>query len=172
MSRQDTTWLPERACYSRSVSRAVAVYWNRDCSLYVAQVRFLLQTVGWSILALDPLGPSTLQYESNRIQIRLEPIRINPATLDFPCSKQIDFVTLFIDIGTWRMRLTRSVRVETMHCAQLLALFHWLQYRFAKRLKRETLQRVQEKEKAKRSRTRRKRYRRYAHTGYSAWIRW
>ena len=45
------------------------------------------------------------------------------------------------------MCLAPSVCVETMDCAQLLSLFYWLQYRFIKRLKRETLQRVREEEK-------------------------
>ena len=58
------------------------------------------------------------------------------------------------------MSLAHTVRVEMMDCAQPLALFYWLQYRFPKRLKRETLQRAREAERAKRSRTRRKRYRR------------
>ena len=37
-----------------------------------------------------------------------------------------------------------------MDCAQLLALFYWLQYRFGKWLKKETMQRVGEDERAER----------------------
>ena len=43
-------------------------------------------------------------------------------------------MTLFISIGTWRTRLTTSVHVEMMDCAQFLALL-WLQYRFVERWK-------------------------------------
>ena len=59
-------------------------------------------------------------------------------------------MTLFIDISTWRKRLTPSTRVETMDCAQLLVLFYWLRYRFGKWLKKETMQRVGEDERAER----------------------
>ena len=70
-------------------------------------------------------------------------------------------MTLFIDIDTRLTHHTFSVRVVMMECAELLALFYWLQYRFVcvrncvERLKRETMQRV-------RSRTQRKPYQVFA----------
>ena len=55
------------------------------------------------------------------------------------------FVTLFIDIGMWRTCHTTTVCVETINCAQLLALFYWLQYCFVEGLKRETMQKSERK---------------------------
>ena len=124
------------------------------------------------------LGPSPLQCESNRIQNRFEPILINPDQsglghfyTSLSLLETIDFFALFITISMWWRSLTRSVRVEMMDCAQLVALFYWLQYRLVKRLQREMLQRVWEEERAKRSRTQRKCYWQYACTGFFTWIR-
>ena len=64
-------------------------------------------------------------------------MRIKPFYTSLSCLKQIDFVTSFINIGTWPTCLTTSARVETMDCAQFLVLFYWLQYRSIERLKRE-----------------------------------
>ena len=57
-------------------------------------------------------------------------------------------MTLFINIGMWQTRLNCSVRVETMDCAQLLALFYWLQYRLIEKLKGDTMRKVWKKQRA------------------------
>ena len=70
------------------------------------------------------------------------------------------------------MHHTPSAHVEMMDCAELLALFYWLQYRFVERLKREIMQRVREEERKNEAEHEESTIdSMHMHTGYSACIR-